>query len=487
MAAQTFLRIVRHTLLAAVCGLPLSSQAEPFRFNDVDYSKIENTVFGHALYTHTHDDPVKAIGILLNASLQGGLGKDEALAYIFMGDQLYAQGIKSQALDMYVKATQSAKKDKVRDTALLHFARIHHELGQHEAAAKAIAEIDDGNLSSQQEVEYEIIKAHTLLKADDIKKAINTLPSIRKNNLWSLYQRYNFGSELLGAYNNKNGASVLHELSRIDDEGNEEIMSLKDQSNLVLGFSLLKIDKAKKARKYFQQVRLNESMSAMALLGMGWSYAVEENYEKALVYWLELQGRQLGGAYGYESFLAIPYAFGKANAYQQSISFYQAALNRFETDISAMETTKAAITSKAFITMLSANPDDETAWIESWTPTKEKPEGLFLPLFMDNPEFQRHLQEYRELLALRLYVTSMFSDIANLEVRAGVSLAQLRQKQQLLINGIDKSLATKQPILQRLALNIIESYQSQLNNYLQQTRLGMAQVIEKATIENVPD
>ncbi len=474
--------LLRNIILTA-CLLPLTSLATSDIESDIDYRKTENTILGHALYTREHDDPMKSIGILLNANMNDQLGKDRSLALIFLGDQLNERGLKKEALELYHDAIQKSKRKKITDGARLHYAKVKHDLEQYEAAYRMAQEIDTGNLSSNQEVEYQLIKAHALLRANKIDDAIDALPSIRNNSLWALYQRYNIGSELLGTYNNKYGASVLHQISKVGDKDNPEILALKDQSNLVLGFSLLKIDKAKKARKYFQQVRLNGLMSSMALLGMGWSYAIDENYEKSLVYWLELQSRPFGGAYGYEASLAIPYAFGRANAYQQSIGYYNAALNRFEADITAMEAAKPIIKSTLFLELLSGAPEEETAWIEAWQPNNQSPESQFLPLFMDNPEFQRHLKEYRGLLNLKLYVANMASDILNLEQQSGGALKQLQGKHQLLVRGINEAIDTKGSILQQLALNVIERYQAQLKDYLQQTRLGMAQVIEKATLE----
>ena len=476
-----------HTICSAAivtcCLLPSAALANQDIDNDIDYSKTDNTILGHALYARAHENPMKSIGILLNANMNNTLGKDRDLALIFLGDQLNERGLKKEALDLYYEVIQEGKRKKVTDSARLHYAKVKHDLEQYQAAYQVAQEIDDSNLSNKQEVEYRLIKAHALLRASEIDDAIDALPSMRNNSLWALYQRYNFGSELLGTYNNKHGAAVLHQLSNADDSDNPEILALKDQSNLVLGFSLLKINKPEKARSYFQKVRLNGLMSSMALLGMGWSYAVEENYEKSLVYWLELQTRSLGGAYSYESSLAIPYAFGRANAYQQSISYYKAALNRFEADIASMETAKPAIDSKLFLRLLSHAPEEESAWIQAWHPSKQNPESLFLPLFMDNPEFQHHLKEYRNLLSLKLYATSMIEDINSLEQSSGGTLKQLRHKHQLLIQGIGKAINAKEPVLQQLALNVIEGYQTQLNDYLQQTRLGMAQVIEKATLE----
>ncbi len=464
-------------LILTVCSYaPVTTAAE------IDYSATENTALGQALYIADENDPLKAMTILLFAKENNALGKDTDLSHIFLANAFNTQGLSQQASHYYLLVANSGSaKQQLRDTAWLQYAKLQHDLGEHEVAMKAIKNIRK-SLNNAQESEIDMIKAHALLAANKITESVDSTPGdIKGDSPWALYQRYNLGSLLLGEHNNKYGAAILHKLSEIDTKKQPELAALKDQASLTLGYSLLKISKSSKARSYLQQVRLNGLMSNMALLGMGWSYAIEENHEKALVYWLELYKRPLSSAFSYEASLAIPYAFGQAHAFSQSINYYKAALNRFESDSATMNAAKTAIGGPKFVDLFSSITNNEYDWINHWKPDRDAPESLFLPLFMDSPEFQAALMEYRALLRLNMYIVDMSNEITAHEKKSGTSANQLRQQHEQLTLNTRQAIKTKQETLQLLANNILERYQQQLIQYLQQARFGMAQVIEQAT------
>ena len=56
------------------------------------------------------------------------------------------------------------------------------------------------------------------------------------------------------------------------------------------------------------------------------------DYRAALVPWLELRRRNLLDAAVQESYLAVPYAYGKLNAAAQSADYYESALKSFASE-----------------------------------------------------------------------------------------------------------------------------------------------------------
>ncbi len=77
-------------------------------------------------------------------------------------------------------------------------------------------------------------------------------------------------------------------------------------------------------------MRLNGPYSNKALLGTGWAHAALDQYQQALGPWVELQGRDVLDAAVQESFLAVPYAFGKLEAAAQSAEYYEQAVTSFD-------------------------------------------------------------------------------------------------------------------------------------------------------------
>lgn len=471
---------VVHPLLiaAAITTLSLLTSVNAA---EVEYGNTETTTLGHALYIAAEGDELKAVATLLLADKQNQLGKESDASRLYMADTLSRLGMKGEASRYYLLvANNQAAKQPLRDLSWLAYAKIRHDQGDHDGALVALQNIKK-TLNDTQQGDATIIKAHSLLAAGKTQEAVDIIPSsLKHSSNWALYKRYNLGSLLLGNHNNKYGAAILHSLTEIDVGKSPELAALKDQANLALGYSLLKISKASKARTYLQQVRIGNMMSNMALLGMGWSYSIEQNHEKALVYWLELHNRPLNSTYQYEASLAIPYAFGQAKAFNQSIAYYKQALNRFVGDASAMSAAKAALDAPGFKNLISGGNSGETTWINSWRPDPLAPETLFLPLFMDSPNFQGALQTYRALLKLNSHAAKIGDEIAAHETASGSSAPELRQQHQQLAEQINQAIRSQLTILQQLASNIIDGYQMQLGQYLQQARFGMAQIIEQA-------
>ena len=104
------------------------------------------------------------------------------------------------------------------------------------------------------------------------------------------------------------------------------MLALRDRANLALGFAYLQAEQAGSApAPPLERVRLNGPYSNKALLGIGWADAALGDYQGALTPWMELRNRNLLDAAVQESYLAVPYAFGKLNANAQSAEYYESA------------------------------------------------------------------------------------------------------------------------------------------------------------------
>ena len=79
-------------------------------------------------------------------------------------------------------------------------------------------------------------------------------------------------------------------------------------------------------------MRLNGPYSNKALLGTGWAQAALGEYREALGPWMELRDRNLLDAAVQESYLAVPYAFGKLDAAAQSAEYYEQAVTSFDAE-----------------------------------------------------------------------------------------------------------------------------------------------------------
>ena len=65
---------------------------------------------------------------------------------------------------------------------------------------------------------------------------------------------------------------------------------------------------------------------------MGWADAALGDYQAALAPWMELRERNLLDAAVQESYLAVPYAYGKLNANAQAADILRSALKSFDAE-----------------------------------------------------------------------------------------------------------------------------------------------------------
>lgn len=472
-------------------GLLMICLGSSYSFNTnakvIDFKKIENISLGHAYYTYQSNNPYQAIAILMAAETNGRLGKDIQIGRLFLAQNFAQLGLYEAAIATYEKTGRQAGSRKGRDQAWLEEAKLSLQLGKYDQALALINNIQ-GNLSYSQETDMKATKARALLELGQIKEAINAMPKTSDASAWALYQSFNIGVRLIEEHRNKKGAVILHRISRLKNIQDNEIQAIKDQANLALGFSLLKINKPQKARTYLENVHLKSHLSNIALLGMGWSYTIEENYEQALVFWLELKDRPYTTAYSYETMLAIPYALGKAGAFNQAIQHYQIAQQKIETDIRDMAEAKKKINSDLFSALINAMPKEETLWLNEWQNSPEAPEQRFLPLLLDNAEFQSTLREYRALLKLGVHVASLETEITQFEsqhkaMSTDNAIAQLHLQYQTISQQTQKGLQKQFSLLRQQALSTLSRYQDQLNNYSEQINFGIAQAIEGGTFK----
>src|SRR5262249_20531603 len=193
------------------------------------------------------------------------------------------------------------------------------------------------------------------------------------------------------------GVTRLERCGRWPARG-EELRALRDKASVALAYSFLQGGAPAKAEPYLERVRLNGLMSNKALLGLGWAHAALNEYERALVPWTELAGRSMADAAVRESLLAVPFAFGKAGAYKQSLERYEGALDAYTKEIARLDESIAAIRSGALVAnILRDNPGEESGWFWRVRRVPDSPEGRYLTDLLASNAFQEGLKNYRDL------------------------------------------------------------------------------------------
>ena len=215
------------------------------------------------------------------------------------------------------------------------------------------------------------------------------------------YARFNLGVALIRSGDAAGGSAVLDELGR-GGAPDEELRSLRDRTNLALGFSALQQHDPEAARKYLERVRLTSRQSSKALLGYGWAAAALKEPRQALVPWTELAGRDSGDIAVLEARLAVPYAYAELGAYGQALAHYTDAIAAYERENAELDASIAAIRSGELLeTLLERNPGGDMGWFWSLRELPALPHARQLAPLLAGHAFQEAFKNYRDLQFLQ--------------------------------------------------------------------------------------
>jgi tetratricopeptide (TPR) repeat protein len=242
-----------------------------------------------------------------------------------------------------------------------------------------------------------MMRAQILIESGEFDSAISLLQNWEGKTEWASYAKFNIGVALVRSGRIEEAQRVLADLGSLNPY-NEELTSLQDKANLALGYALLQDEQPAAAKLPLQRVRLEGPFSNKALLGVGWADAEMDNFQRALVPWMELRGRDLLDSAVLESMLAIPYAMAKLDSISQAADHYLNAIEAFYEENNRLDKMIAHIESGVmFDQFLTTDPMGSTGWYFQLAQLPEGPEARYLFHLLAKHEFQEGLKNYRDL------------------------------------------------------------------------------------------
>jgi hypothetical protein len=225
------------------------------------------------------------------------------------------------------------------------------------------------------------------------------------------FSTYNLGIALLKDGKELEGRQYLDSTGRINS--NDALtLAIKDKSNLVLGFMLLKENKFEGAKQVLDRVRLKGPFSNQALLGSGWADAFLGRFERALVPWSTLMTREVTNASVQEAMLAVPYAYGKLDVQSRAAVMYGSALEKFDTEVDKLGASIKSIREGHFLRALVREELKQDAnWVVKLRKLPQTPETYYLLELMASHDFQEFLKNYLDLEQLRKKLEAWEGDL----------------------------------------------------------------------------
>jgi len=284
----------------------------------------------------------------------------------------------------------------VRNRAWFYLGKIWYQRGYFERSEQALNRIQ-GTLAPQLEAERIHLLVNVLMREQRYDEAIARLNGWQGPVDWMVYARFNLGVALVRAGRLSEADPILTNVGTLQTES-DELLTMRDKANLALGFAYLQADQAARARVPLERVRLDGPYSTRALLGDGWARAALGDYRAALVPWLELHQRNLLDAAVQESYLAVPYAYGKLNATAQAADYYEAALTSFSSESDNLDAAVARINDGHMLEdLLSSEKDQHSGWLWQLKTLPDAPQSRYLYALLADNDFQEGLKNYRDL------------------------------------------------------------------------------------------
>ena len=376
---------------------PLLPSAAAFAANDdPEPIVVKDAHYGEILYYFYQEDYFPAIVRLLAAQEQEKVVDHADEAELLKGGLYLSYGHHLEAAEIFERLLADNVNQEVRDRTWFFLAKIWRQRGYLDKAQQALDNIE-GELPKNIEREAKMLQAQLLIDGGEYDRAIALLQEWKGKTEWSRYAQFNLGVAMVRSGRIDTASRVLAELGDIDP-WNEELTSLRDKANLALGYALLQDEQPRAAKEFLQRVRLDGPFSNKALLGVGWADAELDSYERALVPWMELRGRNLLDPAVQESMLAIPYALAQLDSISQAADHYLNAIEAFYEETNRIDRTISHIESGQFFDdFVVDDPLDSTGWYWRMEQLPEGPEGRYLFHLLATHEFQEGLKNYRDL------------------------------------------------------------------------------------------
>jgi hypothetical protein len=296
-----------------------------------------------------------------------------------------------------IKAVLDADVDQpVKNEAAYRLARIEFQKDQPEDALRALERIQ-GTVPDNIRTDIEFLRANVYLALGRPADAVEVLTRLQSAESLKGFAAYNLGIALLQAGHSPEGLRQLDKAGQVESR-ETATAAIRDKSNMVLGSVMLRSEDYAHAQLAFDRVRLEGPYSDRALLSTGWAEVSAHDYQKALVPWGMLIGRDPTDAAVQEAKLALPFAYSKLRVYGRAAHLYGQALDSFGKELEKVDASLRSIRAGNFLKALVREEiKQDNVWVVRLRQLPDTPETFYLTELMASNDFQTALQNYLDL------------------------------------------------------------------------------------------
>jgi tetratricopeptide (TPR) repeat protein len=304
--------------------------------------------------------------------------------------------------------------EPVRNDAIYRLARLYFRKDQPENALHALERIR-GTVPATIRDDVEFLRGEVFIANGRFPEAARVFNDLKGVKSLEGFAGYNLGIALIKEGKEQEGRQYLDRTGQILSD-TPATLAIKDKANLVLGYKLLDENAGDKAKLVLERVRLSGPFSNRALLGSGWADASRGQFERALVPWSILAGRDVTNPAVQEALLAVPYAYGKLKVYGRAAMLYGKALDVFGQQIDKLSASIKSISEGKFLKALTREELKQDAdWVVKLRSLPEAAETYYLLQLMASHDFQESLKNYLDLNELHKKLAGWEGDLAAFE------------------------------------------------------------------------
>jgi hypothetical protein len=447
-------------LLLTACVTALAATPALARRHDPEQlpiTRIKDLHYGDVLFYYEQDKDLEALTRLLAYQHWQRLPHHEDEAQLLAGGLYLRLGLHNQAGAIFQQVLNDDVPTGVRNRAWFYLAQVWYVRGYLDKADAALRRIN-GRMSPDLESQKELLLANVLMHEGQFDQAVRLLSGWHGPAVWSAFARFNLGVALVRSQRLADAEPFLAGVGSMVATTPEQL-ALRDRANLALGFAYLQADAPAKALPPLERVRLSGPYSNKALLGTGWARAALGDYQGALTPWMELRNRNLLDAAVQESYLAVPYAFGKLNANAQAAEYYEHAVEAFSAEDHNIDAAVTRIQQGDLLArVLGADRDSDargaarTGWFWQLKNLPDAPESRYLYTVFAGHDFQEGLKNYRDLAymhdTLAHWSDSMEAYQDMIATRDRAYAERVPHAQQLLSSGVLEDMQQRDIALQ---------------------------------------
>ncbi|TQV77076.1 hypothetical protein FLL45_03740 [Aliikangiella marina] len=298
--------------------------------------KLEDLAYGGILFDYYRGETIDALNGILVAQKRDLLPNHSQSARLLSGVIYLDLGMLSHAQEIFNDLlTEEELQSGLLSRIEFYLGKLHYRQSDFAKAEFRLSRILNA-LDSDLKDDALIMLSNIAIYADKKEQARAWLQQISTDSKLSAISQYNLGILWLREQKVQQAAPLL---TTIHPEFTEDkvVKSLQDKAHVALGYYHLSQKEFEKAREYLFKVRLESPQANKAMLGVGWSYGEDGNYNRALSHWTELAKGDIRDVAVQEAYLAVPFAYQRLNSMQLSLEKYVDASNVFQNQIELID------------------------------------------------------------------------------------------------------------------------------------------------------